>query len=70
MRMSQPDPKGQAHPAAWRQWLLPLGGTAVILTRLALPWRTAQGMMLSYSQFLSDVGAGAVRAVTIDPAGQ
>jgi cell division protease FtsH len=70
MRMSQPDPKGQAHPAAWRQWLLPLGGTAIILTLLVLPWRTAQGMMLSYSQFLSDVGAGAVRAVTIDPAGQ
>ena len=27
-------------------------------------------MPLSYSQFLNDVGAGSVRAVTIDPAGQ
>jgi cell division protease FtsH len=70
MRMPQPGPEGQAQPAAWRRWLLPLGGTAVILTLLALPWRTAQGMMLSYSQFLADVGAGAVKAVTIGPAGQ
>jgi cell division protease FtsH len=70
MRMPQPGPEGQAHPAAWRRWLLPLGGTAVIVTLLALPWRTAQGMMLSYSQFLADVGAGTVKAVIIDPAGQ
>jgi cell division protease FtsH len=70
MRTSLPGPKGQAHPAAWRRWLLPLGGMAVILTLLTLPWRTAQGMVLSYSQFLADVGAGGVKAVTIDPAGQ
>jgi len=70
MSTSQPGPKDQAHPAAWRQWLLPLGGTAVILTLLAAPWRTAQGMVLSYSQFLADVGVGGVRAVTIDPAGR
>jgi cell division protease FtsH len=70
MSTSQPGPKGQAHLAAWRQWLLPLGGTAVILSLLAAPWRTAQSMMLSYSQFLADVGAGRVKAVIIDPAGQ
>jgi cell division protease FtsH len=70
MRTSQPGTKGQAHPAAWRRWLLPLGGTAAILTFLTLPHGGPQGMVLSYSRFLSDVGVGAVRAVTIDPAGQ
>jgi cell division protease FtsH len=26
MRTSQPGPEGQAHPATWWRWLLPLGG--------------------------------------------
>jgi cell division protease FtsH len=70
MRTSEPGPHGQATPAPWRRWLLPLGGTAVILALLALPRGGPPGMMLSYSRFLGDVGAGTVRAVTIGPAGQ
>jgi hypothetical protein len=60
MRISQPGPEGRAHPAAWRRWLL-VGGTSLILTLLVLPLGAAQGMALSYSRFLADVGAGAVR---------
>jgi hypothetical protein len=67
MRTSQRDPKGQARPAAWRRWLF-LASTAAILTLLALPHGGQTGMVLSYSRFLAAVGAGAVRAVAIDPA--
>jgi cell division protease FtsH len=70
MRMSQPGPQGQAPRAAWRRWLLPVGGTAILLALLSLPVRAAPGMVLSYSQFLAEVAHGGVRAVTIDPAGQ
>jgi len=70
MRPSQPGPEGQAPLATRWRWLLPLGGLAVLVTLLALPHASPQGMALSYSRFLADVGAGAVRAVTIDPAGQ
>jgi cell division protease FtsH len=70
MRTSQPGPEGQAPLAGRRRWLLPLGVTALIFTLLALPFGTAPGTVLSYSRFVADVGAGAVRAVTIDPAGQ
>jgi len=70
MRMSQPGPDDQAHPPAWRRWLLPLGAIAVLLALFALPHGGPPGTVLSYSQFLSDVSAGAVAAVTIDPVGQ
>jgi cell division protease FtsH len=70
MRTSQPGPQGQAHQADWRRWLLPAGGIAILFALFALPHGGPQGTVLSYSQFLSDVGTGAVRAVTIDPAGQ
>ena len=70
MRISQPGPQGQANPAPWRRWLLPLGGTAGILALLSLTRGGPPGMMLSYTRFLADVGAGTVRAVTIGPAGQ
>ena len=30
MRMSHPGPQGQAHPASWRRWLLPPGGTVAV----------------------------------------
>jgi cell division protease FtsH len=70
MPMPQPGPEGRAHQTDWRRWLLPLGGIAILLALFALPHGGPQGMALSYSRFLSDVGTGAVRAVTIDPAGQ
>ena len=37
---------------------------------VALSPRAPSGVPLSYSQFLNDVGAGSVRSVIIDPAGQ
>ena len=70
MRTSEPGPRGQTTAAAWRRWLLRLGGTAVILTLLALPRGVPRGTGLSYSRFLADVDTGAVRTVTINPAGQ
>ena len=70
MRMSQPGPRGQANTAPWRRWLLPVAVAAGLVTLLALPGGAAPGMPLSYTQFVADVGAGTVRAVTIGPAGQ
>src|SRR5690349_19068919 len=70
MRMDQPGPKGHATAATWRQWLLPLGAAAGIVALITLPPGSPPGLRLNYSQFLADVGAGAVRAVTIGPAGQ
>jgi cell division protease FtsH len=70
MPTSQPGPRGQATAAAWRRWLVPLGGTAVFLTLLALPRGGPDSAPLSYSHFLTDVDTGAVRAITIGPAGQ
>jgi len=37
---------------------------------LVLPRDATAGMPLTYTQFIADVGAGTVRAVTISPAGQ
>src|SRR5580692_10609199 len=70
MRMSQPGPPGQANAAPWRRWLFPGIIAAFFVTLLALPRGAAAGMPLTYSQFVADVGAGTVRAVTIGPAGQ
>jgi cell division protease FtsH len=70
MRTYQTDPRGQAPPVTWRQWLLPLGAAAGIVALVALSPRAPSGVPLSYSQFLNDVGAGSVRSVIIDPAGQ
>ncbi len=70
MRISQPGPGGQANVAPWRRWLLPAAVSAGLVALLALPRGSAPGMALSYTRFVADVGAGAVRAVTIGPAGQ
>jgi cell division protease FtsH len=70
MRMSQPGPPGQANVAPWRRWLLPAAIGVGFLTLLALPRGAVPGTALSYTQFVADVGAGMVRAVTIGPAGQ
>jgi cell division protease FtsH len=70
MRTYRPSPRGQATTVTWRQWVLPLGAAAGIVAILALSPRAPSGLPLSYSQFVNDVGAGSVRAVTINPAGQ
>ena len=70
MRMSQPGPPGQANIAQWQRWLLPGVIAAFFVTLLVLPRGAAPGTPLSYTQFVADVGAGTVRAVTIGPAGQ
>ena len=70
MRMSQPGPPGQANAAPWRRWLLPGVIAAFFVALLALPRGAAPGTPLTYTQFVADVGAGTVRAVTIGPAGQ
>jgi cell division protease FtsH len=70
MRTSQPGPPGGASTAQWRRWLLPAVIMAALLTLVALPAGPPRGAALTYTQFAADVGAGAVRAVTIGPAGQ
>ena len=70
MRTSRPGPPGQVNTASWRRWLLPAAGIAGVLALLALPRGAAPSMPLTYTQFLADIGAGTVRAVTIGPAGQ
>ena len=70
MRMPSPGPPGQANAAPWQRWLLPAAIAAGFVTLLALPRGAAPGMPLTYTQFVADVGAGTVRAVTISPAGQ
>jgi cell division protease FtsH len=70
MRTYQTGPRGQAPAVTWRHWLLPLGAAAGIVALVALSGGAPQGVPLSYSRFLADIGAGSVRAVTINPAGQ
>ena len=41
MRMFPPGPGGQAHPAPWRRWLLPVALAAGFLVLLAVPRGTA-----------------------------
>ncbi len=70
MRTSSPGPPGHADAAQWRRWVFPAAIAAGLVTLLALPRGAAPGTALTYTQFLADVGAGTVRAVTIGPAGQ
>ena len=70
MRTSSPGPPGQANVAPWRRWLFPGIIAAFFVTLFALPRGAAAGMPLTYTQFVADVGAGTVNAVTISPAGQ
>jgi cell division protease FtsH len=70
MRTYRPGPRGRATAVTWRQWLLPLGATAGVFALLALTQGGPPDPPLTYSQFLAEVGSGAVRAVTIGPAGQ
>jgi cell division protease FtsH len=70
MRTHQPGPRDQAPAVTWRHWLLPLGAAAGIVALATMSRGAPQGVPLSYSRFLTDVGAGSVSAVTINPAGQ
>src|SRR5579862_5133525 len=70
MRTRSPVPPGQANAAPWRRWLLPGIIAAFFVALLVLPRGAAAGMPLTYTQFVADVGAGTVSAVTISPAGQ
>src|SRR5579859_5966721 len=70
MRMSSAGPPGRVKAGLWRRWLFPAAIAAGFVTLFALPGGAAPGMRLTYTQFVADVGAGTVRAVTIGPAGQ
>src|SRR5690348_11704127 len=70
MRTSSPVPPGQANAASWRRWLVPGIIAAFFVALFALPRGAAAGVSLTYTQFVADIGAGTVRAVTIGPAGQ
>ena len=66
MRTYQTDPRGQAPLVTWRQWLLPLGA-AVGIVALVGP---VTARPVGRAAELLPVGAGSVRSVIIDPAGQ
>src|SRR5579871_219800 len=70
MRTYRPGPRGRATAVTRRQWLLPLGAAIGVIALLALAPGGPPSPPLSYSRFLAEVGSGAVRAVTIGPAGQ
>jgi cell division protease FtsH len=70
MRLSQPGPHGQVNVSPWRRWLFPVAFTASLATLVFLSGRAPRSAPLTYTQFVQDVGAGTVRAVTIGPAGQ
>ena len=70
MRTPSPVPPGRANAATWRSWLFPGIIAAFFVALFALPRGAAAGPPLTYTQFVADVGAGTVRAVTIGPAGQ
>ncbi len=60
MRTSSPVPPGRANAASWRSWLLPGSLLAFFVALLALPRGAAAGTPLTYTQFVTDVGAGTV----------
>src|SRR5690349_10681358 len=70
MRASSPGPPGRADAAPWRRWVFPAAIAAFFVALFALPRGAAAGVPLTYTQFVADIGAGTVRAVTIGPAGQ
>ena len=70
MPMPRPGPHGQASISSWRRWLFPLALSGSLVTLLLISGNAQRGIPLTYTQFVSDVGAGTVRAVTIGPAGQ
>jgi len=62
--------KAPPPPPAWRHWLLPAGILVALFLWIYLPAvHTAGQTTLTYSQFLSDVGKGTVKTVTIAQSG-
>jgi cell division protease FtsH len=62
--------KAPPPPPAWRHWLLPAGIIVALFLWIYLPAvHTAGQTTLTYSQFLSDVGKGTVKTVTIAQSG-
>src|ERR1700733_11647518 len=70
MRMSLPGPRGQGNSIPWWRWLFPVALAASLVALFTASGGAQPGMPLTYTQFVADVGAGTVRAVTIGPAGQ
>jgi cell division protease FtsH len=57
-------------PPAWRHWLLPAGILVALFLWIYLPAvHTAGQTTLTYTQFLTDVGKGTVKTVTIAQSG-
>ena len=57
-------------PPAWRHWLWPIAIAITVLLWLSLPaTRGTAPVSLTYSQFLSDVGAKQVKSITISSDG-
>jgi cell division protease FtsH len=62
--------KAPPPPPAWRHWLLPAGILVALFLWIYLPAvHTAGQTTLTYSQFLTDVGKGTVKTVTIAQSG-
>jgi cell division protease FtsH len=67
----RPNSPAPPPPPAWRHWLWPIAIVAVILLYVVLPtMHTASQVKVTYSQFLSDVGAHQVKTVNIQSNGQ
>jgi cell division protease FtsH len=62
--------KAPPPPPAWRHWLLPAGILVALFLWIYLPAvHTAGQTTLTYTQFLTDVGKGTVKTVTIAQSG-
>ena len=66
-RGDKPTPTAPPPPPAWRHWLWPLGLLAAVVLFLFLPRVSGvPSVILTYSQFLSDVNAHKVKTFTLD----
>ena len=70
MRMSQPGPRGQVQRGPVAAVAVPGCPRGQPRDAAGRVGRRPAGVPLTYTQFVADVGAGTVRAVTIGPAGQ
>ncbi len=65
----KPNASAPPPPPWWRTWLVPLGVLATIVLLYTIPTSHTKPSTLSYTQFVTDVQAGQVKAVTITPDG-